>query len=319
MWWILKKNVENLLEYVYEGIDDINDVPTAQEYQKLKRIMQIMQRFYEKGTEAKAIQKQDAIDEYEKLQIDIKMINDQLAVLEQFPPIHPKRQFYDNNLQQELESLQSQITTFIQKIEEFTKLHEWSLTIVAAVRWLGGNIEDYCNETFKVNPRLTITHIDINKEQLEIHKKGLDEITYNLQESQDFFEASLDGRLNRFHQLEKCMIEGMIQVLKKYPESNSRRQFIEGELQKDLEYVTENMKENPKRHQHKERMKSMHRDFFRVLRWQRRKLKVMLGIDDNEVEDEKEETPKPAAISTGAGACPMDGRNNFSGGKCPMK
>jgi len=115
------------------------------------------------------------------------------------------------------------------------------------------------------------------------------------------------------------MIEGMIQVLKKYPESNSRRQFIEGELQKDLEYVTENMKENPKRHQHKERMKSMHRDFFRVLRWQRRKLKVMLGIDDNEVEDEKEETPKPAAISTGAGACPMDGRNNFSGGKCPMK
>jgi len=206
------------------------------------------------------------------------------------------------------------------KIEEFTKLHEWSLNIVAAVRWLAGNIEDYCNETFKVNPNFTIIkHIDISKEQLEIYKKGLDEITYNLQESQDFFEASLDGRLNRFHQLEKCMIEGMFQVLKKYPENNSRRQFVEGELQKDLEYVTENMQDNPKRHQHKERMKSMHRDFFRVLRWQRRKLKAMLGIDDNETENEKEETSKPVAISTSAGVCPMDGRNNFSGGKCPIK
>jgi len=77
--------------------------------------MQIMQRFYEKGAEAKATQKQDAIDEYTKLQLDIKMINDQLSVLEQFPPIHPKRQFYENNLNQELEAIQSQIPNFTQK------------------------------------------------------------------------------------------------------------------------------------------------------------------------------------------------------------
>jgi len=31
------ENVENLLEYVYEGIDDINDVPNSQEYQKIKK------------------------------------------------------------------------------------------------------------------------------------------------------------------------------------------------------------------------------------------------------------------------------------------
>ncbi len=56
------------------------------------------------------------------------------------------------------------------------------------------------------------------------------------------------------------------------------------ELKKDLEYVRENMEEDPKKRQHKERMRELHRDFFRVLRWQRRKLKKTLGIDDIEPE-----------------------------------
>jgi hypothetical protein len=147
-------------------------------------------------------------------------------------------------------------------------------------------------------------------------RSGLEEITYNLQESQvhlslslclssflplplssvlsalrnlqDFFEASLDGRLRRFHQIEKCMIKGMLQAIRKYPEDNPRRkvghlsvylslsrvhvctrrrrsdltirvQHVEEELKKDLEYVEENMKEDPKRIQHKERMRAMHR------------------------------------------------------------
>lgn len=97
----------------------------------------------------------------------------------------------------------------------------------------------------------------------------MDEITYNLQESQDFFNASVDGRLKMFHQLEKCMIEAQLEVVRKYPSDNLRRQHVEQELQKDLEYVSDNMKENPQVMKHREKMRLMHVDFFSLLKWQR--------------------------------------------------
>jgi hypothetical protein len=62
--------------------------------------------------------------------------------------------------------------------------------------------------------------------QIEQHAKGLDEITFNLQESQDFFEASLDGRLKRFHQIEKCMLEAQLQAIRKFPADNDRRKYV---------------------------------------------------------------------------------------------
>jgi hypothetical protein len=49
-------------------------------------------------------------------------------------------------------------------------------------------------------------------DEYRAYAKALDEITYNLQESQDFFDASLDGRLKNYHQLEKCMIEAQLQA-----------------------------------------------------------------------------------------------------------
>jgi hypothetical protein len=52
----------------------------------------------------------------------------------------------------------------------------------------------------------------ITVDEYRAYSKALDEITYNLQESQDFFDASLDGRLKNYHQLEKCMIEAQLQV-----------------------------------------------------------------------------------------------------------
>jgi hypothetical protein len=58
----------------------------------------------------------------------------------------------------------------------------------------------------------------------------------------------------------------------------------EAELEKDLQYVAENMVEDPKTTQHRERMRSMHKDFYRVLRWQRKKLKASLGVADIENE-----------------------------------
>lgn len=68
------------------------------------------------------------------------------------------------------------------------------------------------------------------------------------------------------------MIEAQLQAIRKYPETNLRRQHIESELQKDLDYVSTNMKEDPKVTLHRERMRDMHEDFFSLLKWQREKL-----------------------------------------------
>lgn len=127
------------------------------------------------------------------------------------------------------------------------------------------------------------------------HAKGLDEITYNLQESQDFFDASVDGRLTQFHQIEKCMIMAQLAALKRWPEESARRQFVEEELAKDMEFVESNMHEDDDKKRHKHRMRSMHRDFWAVLRWQRRRLKKVLGEADIEADDGTLK-PKPADV-----------------------
>lgn len=68
------------------------------------------------------------------------------------------------------------------------------------------------------------------------------------------------------------MIEAQLEVLKKYPEDSPRRIAVEEELLKDLEYVKGNMKDDPEVTRHRERMRTMHQDFFTVLKWQREKL-----------------------------------------------
>lgn len=68
------------------------------------------------------------------------------------------------------------------------------------------------------------------------------------------------------------MIEAQLELVRKYPESNLRRQAIESELVKDLEYVKGNMEINPKVINRRENMRSMHKDFFALLKWQREKM-----------------------------------------------
>jgi len=115
------------------------------------------------------------------------------------------------------------------------------------------------------------------------YRRGLDEVTYNLQESQDFFEASIDGRLQKYHQIEKCMIEAQLHVVQAYPETNLRRQYVESELMKDLEFVKSNMEDNPKVHRHRLRMQEMHKDFFALLKWQRLKLLNILEKEPEKI------------------------------------
>lgn len=120
----------------------------------------------------------------------------------------------------------------------------------------------------------------LSVEEYKTYRRGLDEITFNLQESQDFFDASLDGRLKQYQQLEKCMIEAQLKVVRKYSEETSgRKKLAEEELAKDLEYIRSHMEEDPKVTKHRENMKQIHRDFFAVLKWQRERITAIM-LDD---------------------------------------
>eukprot|EP01121_Diplochlamys_sp_Union-15-3_P005463 TRINITY_DN157_c0_g1_i1.p1 TRINITY_DN157_c0_g1~~TRINITY_DN157_c0_g1_i1.p1 ORF type:complete len:358 (+),score=67.39 TRINITY_DN157_c0_g1_i1:63-1136(+) len=288
------ENVENLIDYVFsEEKGDFSLTPSLKEFKKLKRIMHIMVRFYEKGTESKKTQRDNVIAELEKLEVDQKMIKEQMEALEQFPPFHPKKQTYDEELERELESLIERKKAMEEEKNRLDTLHQWSKGIVKAVTWLEHSLEDYCNHQYGTN--LDISPLSkVSDEEYKAYKKGLDEITFNLQESQDFFDASIDGRLQKFHQIEKCMIEAQLQVLRKYPEDNLRRQTVEKELLSDLEYVKGNMNVNPKVERHRERMKQIHRDFFAVLKWQREKL-ISMGFGK---EEEKETTSNSEDVTT---------------------
>jgi len=209
------------------------------------------------------------------------MIEEQIEVLQQFPPFHPKKIEYESNLEKELKALLEQEESYRQQKEHFEKLYVWSQGVVRAVQWLETHLEAYCNSLFS-DLALTTNVSKIAVADYRAYSKALDEITYNLQESQDFFDASLDGRLRNYHQLEKCMIEAQLQVLRKYPEDNPRRKHVEDELKKDLEYVEDNMKENPVVLKHRERMRSMHQDFFKLLKWQRERM-LRMPFDEPEL------------------------------------
>ena len=96
--------------------------------------------------------------------------------------------------------------------KEFHMLHEWSKGIVKAVRWLHSNLEQYLVEVLGCapNPLAPAKPEALSKEDVAKHQKGLEEITRNLEESQDYFKATLDGRLHAFHEVEKAGIEAQL-------------------------------------------------------------------------------------------------------------
>jgi hypothetical protein len=265
--------------------DDTNDTPTVLEYKKLKRVMRIMIKFYEDGSQAKLDQAEDTDYELQKVETDLKMVEAQIEALKPFP-IHPKRTEYEAELVEERGALINARNKFQARVKEFRGLYVWSLGIVDATKWLAQGLDDYCVNHLKLD--LTIKPEPLEKPSAELYKKykkGLDEITENLHESQDFFQASLDGRLRKYHQIEKDIIEAQLKVLAEFPPINPRQQHIEQELKKDLDFVTENMKESPAGNARKERMLSMHKDFVTVLSWFKNKLSdfaAELGITEED-------------------------------------
>jgi len=277
--------------------DDINDTPTILEYKKLKRVMRIMIKFYEDGSQAKLDQADDTEYELQKVEADLKMVEAQIEALRPFP-IHPKRTEYETELVEERDALVSTRNKFQAKVKELRGLHVWSLGIVEATKWLALGLDDYCVSHLKLD--LNIKPVPLEKPSAQLYKKykkGLDEITENLHESQDFFQASLDGRLRKYHQIEKDIIEAQLKVIAEFPPINPRQQHIEQELKKDLDFVTENMKETPAGNTKKERMLSMHKDFVTVLSWFKNKLSdfaaelAITAEDGASVEDDSSTKP----------------------------
>lgn len=109
-----------------------------------------------------------------------------------------------------MEELKKVRAKYQKQADGFHDLHEWGLKIVDTMNWLEGNLKHYANQ--KLNTEFEVVDIRLTPEQYKLYKAGLAEVTYNLQESQDFFEASLDGRLHLYHEIERDMIKAQLEV-----------------------------------------------------------------------------------------------------------
>jgi len=267
-------------------VDSISEVPSVKEYKKLRNVMSMITRFYRDGSERKRENYETMKEELAKLEIDFLMCSEQLAALDyqKFDP-HPKAKEYRRQLFAELERLKEQRQALFSKRDEFQALFTWSKQIVEICEWLELNMDDYCKKNIKDLPPSLFSHIghvpELDEEKKAIYRKGLAEITYNLDESQDFFQASIDGRLNKYHNIEKQIIEAQLNVMVKYSEDNPRRKHIQAELEKDLEYVKTNMEETPEGRKRREKMLKNHQEFFKVLKYHKDKLGA-LGKDQEE-------------------------------------
>jgi hypothetical protein len=275
-------------------IDEIDaDSPSLAEYKKLKRVMGIMTQFYKDGTALKQGHYDHVTEQLEKLDVDLKMAKEQLETVS-VPSFvnHPKQKEYIKDLTEEIERLTKQRELFTTKQKDYKELAEWSQGIVRVCDWLELNLDDYCSKTLDY-PKLKDAQKPpvLDRETALVYSSGLDEIYHNLEESQDFFEASVDGRLNKYHTQEKELIEAQLAVVRKYPETSDRRKHVEAELTQDLEFVKGNMVETPDAARRREKMLEAHADFFKVLKFHKEKLKV-LYIEESTDAQKREFDPR---------------------------
>ena len=266
-----------------------DETPSQRELRQIKKVMHMITMFYKKGSDTK-LERANAIEtELNKVMFDKQMAKKQLEALTSNPKfaIHPKAKGYIHNLEDELKGLEEFEDRLSKQKKEAFDLYKWSGTIVEVCLWLEANLEEYISkveqqDNFEMKPP------PLSVDQAKIYAKGLDEIVYNLKESQDFFSASVDGRLNKYHQIECEIIESQLQVLSEFPADNQRRQFVEEELLKDLTFTKSNMKEDPKTLQRRTTMLENHKAFFNVLKFHKEKL----GLLTLEPNFEREYDPK---------------------------
>jgi len=263
--------------------DDVDDIPSVAEYKRLRRVMNQITKFYRDGSERKQQNMESMKEQIDKLEVDERMAQAQLAALESNRAFktHPKAKEYRVPLRAELEGLAKQKAGFAVQYQQFEELYTWSKTIVQICEWLEANLDDYCSSKLELpeNIRSTLQPPrELSASEAASYSRGLDEIVYNLQESQDFFAASLDGRLAKYHAIEKALIQAQLDLLGDFPQGSERRGYIQIELEKDLAYVEENMLLTPDVERRRQKMLRSHQEYLQVLRYQRDKLKA-LNVD----------------------------------------
>lgn len=266
------------LDSALEGQIDNEDL------KKLKRVMGTITKFYQNGTELKKGQFEHVQTQISAIEQDLLMCEAQMEALRAQPYFkgHPKQKVYLESLEAEITGLTAQHSQFQAKAAELKGLWEWSQIIVKVCQWLESCMEQYAREELRVElPRSaaaaaesagTAALPELTDEQCLEYGKGLDEITYNLQESQDFFRASIDGRLHQYHSYERDIILAQLEAIRTFPETSERRKYIEGELVQDLEYVEHNMKDDPATMKRREKMLQSHSDYFKVLKFYKERL-----------------------------------------------
>lgn len=259
-----------------EELENIGDEPTLQEYKKLKQVMSTITRFYKDGSNLKQNQVKLVDEQLLLLDLDLKLCVKQLEVLEASKRfmIHPRGKEYKENLIEDRGNLEGKRKKYMEQKEEFESLFEWSKTIVKVCEWLEANLDHFC----KQNNLLPEGHklkeeIILTEDEIKEYTKGLNEITYNLQESQDFFEASVDGRLKIYHELELEIIDAQVKVVDDYPIECDRKAYWLQEFKEDREYVEGNMKDDDSTMARREKMLVMHRKYLQVLQYHKDKLR----------------------------------------------
>jgi len=264
-------------------ISDITETPSLKEYRKIKKVMSMITGFYQRGSDTKKQNFDSTTEELAKLESDFAMVQAQIDALDLKPSFsaHPKRRDYRRDLLEEQAGLIKQRETFKEKQKEFEDLYEWSKGIVKVCQWLEVNVDHYCLKKLPDLPEKLKQSFkpleELTQEQARSYAKGLDEIVYNLKESQDFFQASVDGRLKKYHNIEKDIIEAQLAAIRKFPEASPRRMYIEGELLRDLEYVENNMLETPEVMKRRQKMLKNHNEYFKVLMYNKEKLLALGG------------------------------------------
>lgn len=282
-------------------VEDFENLePDEKEYRKLKHIMSTLKKFYIDGSLAKKQQYEYATEQIEMLRVDIGMAHDQLLALKPKNDSHLKQKDYRKFIEDDLKNMTKQLEKRQEQQLEFRELWEWSEQIVKIQIWLEAHLEEYCVDHLKLKlhgsndqeqTTLLHGHIDpqtvskskpkeLTMEEKAIYARGLDEIMTNLTESHEFFEASMDGRLLDFQYMEMEIIQSQLEVLKRYPENNKRRQYVEETLMDDLRYCQQRIAsgESEVDQKRREKILKMHEDFLKLLRFFKYKWNLLKNI-----------------------------------------
>jgi len=276
--------------------DDIDSITDEESYKKLRKVMTQITAFYEGGTNLKKGHYEQMQAEMAKLDVDKKMCEEQIAALNEAESLkqHPRSKGYVAQLEAEMENFGKQRKLFEDKLSEFEELWQWSTVIVKVCKWLELCLDHYANERLKLGLELEALP-KLSEDDKTAYGKGLDEITYNLQESQDFFKASVDGRLKRYHEVEKAIIEAQLDVLAKYDPENARTKHWGAELLLDLQGVEHLLEDDETKTARRKRMLSNHAAFLEVLKFNREKLDLPFKVNQGRQYDPKFDF-NPAAV-----------------------